>query len=103
MDTLKINNMIQRLAQLNYQDMYLNDFLLTWEKSDDEVAATFLVADILRGMREQNISSRIFDSGLGISLFRDRSTRTRMSLSGYARAGRPWGVTAHTPTNSGLK
>ena len=81
MDTLKINNMIQRLAQLNYQDMYLNDFLLTWEKSDDEVAATFLVADILRGMREQNISSRIFDSGLGISLFRDQSTRTRFSFA----------------------
>jgi knotted carbamoyltransferase YgeW len=81
MDTLKINNMIQRLAQLNYQDMYLNDFLLTWEKNDDEVAATFLVADILRGMREQNISSRIFDSGLGISLFRDQSTRTRFSFA----------------------
>jgi knotted carbamoyltransferase YgeW len=81
MDTLKINNTIQRLAQLNYQDMYLSDFLLTWEKSDDEVAATFLVAEILRGMREQNISSRIFDSGLGISLFRDQSTRTRFSFA----------------------
>jgi knotted carbamoyltransferase YgeW len=61
--------------------MYLDDFLLTWEKSDDEVAATFLVADILRGLREQNISSRVFDSGLGISLFRDQSTRTRFSFA----------------------
>ena len=56
-------------------------FLLTWEKSDDEVRATFLVAQILRGLRQNNISSRIFDSGLGISLFRDQSTRTRFSFA----------------------
>ena len=61
--------------------MYLKDFLLTWEKSDDEIAATFLVADILRGMREANISSKVFHSGLGISLFRDNSTRTRFSYA----------------------
>ena len=57
------------------------DFLLTWEKTDDEIAATFLVADILRGIREANISSKVFDSGLGISLFRDNSTRTRFSYA----------------------
>ncbi|MCP4622790.1 MAG: knotted carbamoyltransferase YgeW [bacterium] len=81
MDTIKIKEMIKQLANLNYQKMYLDDFLLTWEKSDDEVAATFLVADILRGLREKNISSRIFDSGLGISIFRDQSTRTRFSFA----------------------
>ncbi len=81
MDTVKIKALINQFAQLNYQNMYLNDFLLTWEKNDDEVMATFLVADILRGLRQQNISSRIFDSGLGISLFRDQSTRTRFSFA----------------------
>src|SRR5210317_1184134 len=81
MDTLKIKALINQLAQLDYHDMYLNDFLLTWEKSDDQVRATFLVAQILRGLRQKNISSRIFDSGLGISLFRDQSTRTRFSFA----------------------
>lgn len=81
MDTIKIKEMIKQLANLNYQNMHLDDFLLTWEKSDDEVGATFLVADILRGLREQNISARIFDSGLGISMFRDQSTRTRFSFT----------------------
>ena len=81
MDTIKIKALIDQLAQLDYHDMYLNDFLLTWEKSDDEVRATFLVAQILRGLRQKNISSRIFDSGLGISLFRDQSTRTRFSFA----------------------
>lgn len=81
MDIAKIKALIDKLALLDYQDMYLDDFLLTWEKKDGEVQATFLVAEILRGLRRQNISSRIFDSGLGISLFRDQSTRTRFSFA----------------------
>lgn len=90
MDGAKIKSLIENLAKLNYQDMYLNDFLLTWEKSDQELQATFLVADILRGLRQRNISTRLFDSGLGISLFRDQSTRTRFS---YASACNQLGLT----------
>ncbi len=81
MDKCGIREMIKDLARLDYKKMFGNDFFLTWEKSDDEIAATFTVADILRGLREQNISTRIFDSGLGISVFRDNSTRTRFSFS----------------------
>ena len=77
----ELKGLIRDLEKKNASGMYLNDFLLTWEKSDDEIAATFLVADILRGLRENNISSRVFDSGLGISLFRDNSTRTRFSYA----------------------
>ncbi len=61
--------------------MYENDFFLTWEKSRDELDAVFTVADALRCLRENNISPKIFDSGLGISLFRDNSTRTRFSFA----------------------
>ena len=32
-------------------------------------------------MRENNISTKVFESGLGISLFRDNSTRTRFSFA----------------------
>jgi len=72
---------IKALDKLEFKDMYNNDFLLTWEKSDDEIEAVFTVADTLRYMRENNISTRVFDSGLGISLFRDNSTRTRFSFA----------------------
>ena len=81
MDRIGLEELIRELATLNYKKMYNNDFLLTWEKSMDEIGATFTVAEILRGMREQNISSRVFDSGLGVSLFRDNSTRTRFSFT----------------------
>ncbi len=81
MDRTKIRELINKLSLLNYKSMYMNDFLETWHKSDDEIAATFAVADILRALREANVSTRVFDSGLGISLFRDNSTRTRFSFT----------------------
>ena len=72
---------IDTLNRLNFKDMYESDFFLTWEKTDDEIAAVFAVADALRSLRERNLSTKIFDSGLGISLFRDNSTRTRFSFA----------------------
>lgn len=77
----RINDLIQKLSKLNHKDLYNNDFLLTWEKTPDELHSVFIVADTLRAMREENISSKIFDSGLAISLFRDNSTRTRFSFA----------------------
>jgi knotted carbamoyltransferase YgeW len=75
-----INQYTSRLDALNFKGMYGGDFFLTWEKSIDEILAVFTAADALRWLRENNISARIFDSGLGISLFRDNSTRTRFSF-----------------------
>ena len=72
---------VDKLKTLDFSNMYENDFFLTWEKSDDELAAVFAVADALRDLRARNLSAKIFDSGLGISLFRDNSTRTRFSFA----------------------
>ena len=72
---------IDKLNKLNFKEMYEGDFFLTWDKTDDELEAVFTVADALRYMRENNISTKIFESGLGISLFRDNSTRTRFSFA----------------------
>lgn len=77
----KLQDYIDKLNALNFKEMYNNDFLLTWEKSDDELEAVFIIADALRYMRENNISTKVFESGLGISLFRDNSTRTRFSFA----------------------
>ena len=57
------------------------DFLLTWEKSTDELKQILAIADLLKMMREKNISAKVFDSGLAVSLFRDNSTRTRFSFA----------------------
>ena len=77
----KLQGYIDKLNALNFKEMYNGDFFLTWEKTDDEIEAVFTVADALRYMRENNISTKVFESGLGISLFRDNSTRTRFSFA----------------------
>lgn len=75
------NKAIADLEKLDFKGMFGEDFFLTWEKSDDELKAVWAVADALRALRERNISTKVFDSGLGISLFRDNSTRTRFSFA----------------------
>ena len=77
----KLQSYIDKLNKLNFKEMYNGDFFLTWEKTDDELEAVFTVAEALRYMRENNISTKVFESGLGISLFRDNSTRTRFSFA----------------------
>ncbi len=84
MDKNGISESIQSLSTKKIDTLYLNDFLLTWDKSDDELAATFEGAEILRHMRQNNISPGVFDSGLAVSVFRDKSTRTRFSFASAA-------------------
>ncbi|MEG1523931.1 MAG: knotted carbamoyltransferase YgeW [Clostridia bacterium] len=81
MSKSNVTHYTQILEKLNFSKMYEGDFFLTWEKTRDELDAVFTVADALRHLREHNVSTKIFDSGLGISLFRDNSTRTRFSFA----------------------
>lgn len=81
MDLIRLEEQIKQLALFDSHGMYRDDFLLTWDHSDEEIAAVFKISEILRNMRRKNISPRAFASGLAISLFRDNSTRTRFSFS----------------------
>lgn len=61
--------------------LYGKDFLLTWDKSENELKLVLAVAEALRDLYQNNISARCFESGLAISNFRDQSTRTRFSFA----------------------
>ena len=80
---MNLQQQIDQLATLK-SHLYQKDFLLTWEKSHDDLLATLLIADILKNMRAENISPRLFDTGLAVSIFRDNSTRTRFSYASAA-------------------
>lgn len=84
MELKEIQKKIDTLLSLKSGQLYQNDFLLSWDKREDEIRAVLIVAEILQMMREQNISPRIFDSGLAVAIFRDKSTRTRFSFLGAA-------------------
>ena len=73
-------SILSQLTRLK-TDTYGKDFLLTWEKSDDEIRALALVAELLSDLHRAKKSLRVFDTGLAISIFRDNSTRTRFSFA----------------------
>ena len=77
----KTVELARHLETLHINNMYKSDFYWTWDKSDEEIDAVFTVADALRDLRERNKNTKIFNSGLGISIFRDNSTRTRFSFA----------------------
>ncbi|MBP7976477.1 MAG: hypothetical protein KA117_04430 [Verrucomicrobia bacterium] len=62
------------------------DFLLTWEKTDAEIRALLLVAECLAELHRARQPFRVFDSGLAVSIFRDKSTRTRFSFASAVNA-----------------
>jgi len=75
--------MVSEIKELS-NGLYREDFLLTWEKSLDELKIILNVAKSLKTLRDNNISTKIFDSGLAVSQFRDNSTRTRFSFASAA-------------------
>ena len=75
-----INELIQEISALK-SNAHQKDFLLTWEQSPDELKQVLAVAETLKRMRGENIATKVFNSGLGVSIFRDNSTRTRFSYA----------------------
>jgi knotted carbamoyltransferase YgeW len=65
---------------------YGKDFLLTWDRTEDELRAVMELAALFSAMHQAGKSFRVFDTGLAISIFRDNSTRTRFSFASAANA-----------------
>lgn len=84
METKNILRAIDRLSALDFKGLRGRDFLLSWDKSEAELRAVLAVAEILKDLREAGLSPRLFDSGLAVSIFRDKSTRTRYSFQSAA-------------------
>jgi knotted carbamoyltransferase YgeW len=61
-------------------DLHDGDFLLTWDHADQTVRAVVAMTGILEALARRNARMRVFDSGLGVAIFRDKSTRTRYAF-----------------------
>ena len=84
-----MERLIEELKPLQ-SGLYGKDFLLTWERTEAELKAILKIAEGLKSLYESNCSTKVFQSGLAVSLFRDHSTRTRFS---YASAANLLGLT----------
>ena len=76
-------NPIEMLKAIDELDatLYGKDFFWTWDKSLPELKLILQTADLLKTLYEQNVSLKVFETGLAISNFRDNSTRTRFSFA----------------------
>ena len=83
MNANPLSTLIDQVAARS-DDLFGQDFLLTWDKSPDDLRTILDVAEILRLLRAGGTATRCFDSGLAVSLFRDNSTRTRFSYASAA-------------------
>jgi knotted carbamoyltransferase YgeW len=77
--SMNLLSKIDQLAGLR-TGLHDKDFLLTWQYSDETIRGVLLAAEILEDLAAAGISTRVFETGLGISIFRDKSTRTRYAF-----------------------
>ncbi len=79
----RIRTLIDQLADTP-TGLYQKDFLLTWNQTDADLRAVLLATEILEAFYRANIDARTFRGSLAVSLFRDKSTRTRFSFASAA-------------------
>lgn len=76
----QFNKLARSLKKLKLKN-YGKDFLRTWDKSEDEIRATAIVAQLVRDLYYAGISPKVFQSEIAVSIFRDKSTRTKYSYA----------------------
>ncbi|HBA85800.1 MAG TPA: knotted carbamoyltransferase YgeW [Verrucomicrobia bacterium] len=77
---MNYSQLLSEIGQLN-ASLHQKDFLLTWDKTENELRLVLLAAEALKCLHGQNISAQCFETGLAVSQFRDNSTRTRFSFA----------------------
>ena len=60
--------------------LFNRDVLLSWELSDRTIRFLHALTGALRAAAFEGHSLRVFDTGLAVSIFRDKSTRTRYAF-----------------------
>jgi len=76
----RIDRLLTEIGELK-SGLHAKDLLLTWEQTPDELKQVLKLAEVLRLLRARNIDTRVFGTGIGVSIFRDNSTRTRFSFT----------------------
>ena len=79
----KVRTLIDELETVS-KGLSRQDCLLTWEQSDADLKAILLATEILEELYRGDVDARLFRGGLAVSIFRDKSTRTRFSFASAA-------------------
>src|SRR5512144_1005054 len=75
----EVRDRIDRLGKLS-PELWQRDFLATWDHGEDTIRFLLLASEILESLARMGMGTRAFDRGLGMAMFRDKSTRTRYAF-----------------------
>ncbi len=81
MDEFK--HFLKEIRWLN-ADLSGKDFLLTWERSINEITQVLYTAEALHCLYKNNTAARCFISGLAVSIFKGKSSRSRLAFTAAA-------------------
>jgi knotted carbamoyltransferase YgeW len=75
------NAELLKIIEKEAHTFYNGDFLRTWDFSASQMDSFIATALLLKRLYEAGVDVQAFTRGLGVSIFRDNSTRTRFSYA----------------------
>lgn len=78
-----VRPLIDKLRDLRTR-LHQQDLLLTWKHSVADLQAVLAATEVLEELWRRNLCTRVYRGGLAVSIFRDKSTRTRFSFASAA-------------------
>ncbi|MGN1011138.1 MAG: knotted carbamoyltransferase YgeW, partial [Clostridia bacterium] len=64
---MEFEEILSSLPEKEGNGLYRKDFLRTWDMSDEDIKLIASAAAGLKALRDRNISSKFFDSGIAVS------------------------------------
>ena len=78
---MNFNDIIDKLPGSEENGLFEKSFLRTWDMTDEEIAAVANGASALKKLRDENISPKIFDSGIAVSMFSKKDTGMNLAFA----------------------
>lgn len=72
---------IEKLPGKEENTLYGKSILRTWDMSDDDITAVAKGACALKSMRDSNVSPKIFDSGIAVSMFSKKDSGMEIAFA----------------------
>ena len=72
---------INALPGKDENTLFEKNFLRTWDMSDDDIKAIAKGACALKALRDNNVSPKIFDSGIAVSMFSKKNTGMNLAFA----------------------
>lgn len=74
-------DVLNKLPGKEENGLYGKNFLKTWDMTDEDIKAVANAACALKSLRDNNVSPKIFDSGIAVSMFSKKDTGMELAFA----------------------